>query len=314
MTSPDPASPLQPFPDPIPGIIPFGTVTLFAGASGAGKSTMLDEWLVRWRDGRTICGHQTNKPTALYLLIADRTWADDHQDWFRKLGWPDIPYYAIAEDPALPVAYRDPAAAHRFLLYCLDKLKPIPGSHVVVDPITPLFIAGNPNDQRPVAWTLLDMGRICTTRQINITCTAYFGKQKADKTQQYTRPIDRIAGSGAFAGYSHCQVYITEPEPDQPYHTLGWKPRHAPEGEFKFTRQPSTGLFVPFELYAELDRLEAVLACVPDEPTKTSLILHRVHTKLGLSEKRAEFYLRQLKSQGRIVRVGHGLLQRAKVC
>jgi AAA domain-containing protein len=306
-----PASTPTSFPDPIPGIIPFGTVTLFAGASGSGKSTMLDEWMVRWRDGRPICGQMTNRPTALYLLTADRPWADDHEHWFRLLEWPEVPYYALAEH-ALHATLRHQLAAHKLFVHCLDQLQPIPGSHVIVDPITPLFIAGNPNEQRPVAWTLLDMSRICVDRQINITCSAYFGKQKADKKDQYARPIDRIAGSGAFAGYSHCQVYITEPEPpEQPYYALGWKPRHGPEAEFSFVRN-AQGLFVPFELYDELNKREAIYHCVPESDATAQEILQRIKGKTGLSIPQGERYLRELLRDSRIVKVRRGVYRRAK--
>ena len=42
---------LADFPDPIPGIIPFGSTTLIGGASGSGKTTIVADWVRRWRDG-----------------------------------------------------------------------------------------------------------------------------------------------------------------------------------------------------------------------------------------------------------------------
>lgn len=298
------------FPDPIPGIIPFGTLTVFAGASGSGKSTMLDEWMVRWRDARTICGHPTCRPTAQYLLIADRRWDEDHSVWFRVLGWPDVPRYCLAEE-TVPDYLWEPSRAVALFTYCLDQLRPIPGSHVFVDPMTPLFVAGDPNAQRPVARTLLQFNKLCAKYSINITVTAYFGKQKADHGDRYTRPVDRIAGSGAFAGYSHCQIYITEPEPpDHPAYILGWKPRHAAEAEFSFARDPSTGLFVPFELFTELDKQEAVCRAIPETPIATTPLLARIRTAVKMSEATAERYLTKLVTDGRVTRIRKGLYRR----
>ena len=89
------------FPDPIPGIIQFGSTTLFAGSSGSGKSTFLTEWVKRWRDGRTICRHPTNPPTEFYYLTTDRPWAEDHEQRFARVGITDIPHFALADDDSI---------------------------------------------------------------------------------------------------------------------------------------------------------------------------------------------------------------------
>ena len=311
MDAPESDRTLTAFPDPIPGIIPFGTVTLFAGAPGVGKTAILAEWCARWRHGRTINGKPTNPPTAFYYLAADRQWKS-HQLWFDAVGFSDINHYSIADDLTYDLSRLQKAyAAHDCFMDAVKRLDPIPGSHLFVDPASPLFIAGDPNRARDVAATLLRFSRVCQKYYINITATAHFSKQKSDPREQYTRPQDRIAGSGAFAGFTDTQMYLIDPAPPkQPYHVLGWVPRHAKPEEFKYVRNDE-GLFVPYELYEELERSEQAITCVPFDPTPASIVLHKIQTVLNLSNASAERYLSQLVKTGRVLKLRRGVYQRA---
>lgn len=255
------------FPDPIPGVMPFGTVSLLAGTSGAGKTTLVAEWSARLSQGRTICQHQTNRPNGIYFLGADRRWEQDHQVWFDKAGARDVHVYSLADDDHVPTNLRTDLSGNKALElfeYCLNQLAPVPGALVIVDPLTPLFIGGDLNQQRPVALTLHELTRICRNRSVTILATAYQGKPKADRRERYLRPIDRIAGSGAFAGYSHTQMYVCEPEPPKRvWYTFGWRPRHGEEQEFHFTRDKATGLFIPWASGPADPRIEAILKLFP---------------------------------------------------
>jgi len=314
MASLDSTSPVvkPPFPDPIPDIMPFGTLTVFAGAPGAGKTAMLAEWCARWRDGRTICGKPTHPPTRFCYIAGDRQWAS-HQRWFDLAGFPDIPHYSLADDDHYNLdALADPQIAAKLFEHCLGKVSPIPGAHIFIDPAVPLFISGNPNWVRDVAVTLLRFSRICRQRQFNLTITAHFAKQRADPKDAYLRPQDRIAGSGAFSGFSDTQLYLTFPiPPEQPYHALGWVPRHQPEEEFHFVRGEN-GLFVPHNLFSDLDRQQQVLACIPEQPTEAAAVLAKIQQICKLSIPQAERYLRALVRDGFVIRVRRGIYKRGK--
>lgn len=309
--SPPVQAPAITFPDPIPGIIPFGTITLFAGAPGVGKTAMLADWIVRWRDGRTIWGHSTQAPTQFCYIAADRQWAS-HQQWFNAVGYPDIPRYSLADDPRFDLSeLLKPYNALDLFRRTLDKANngqpPIPGAHVFIDPVSPVFIAGNPNAARDVARTLIGMSREAQARQINLTLTAHFGKQVADKTARYQRPQDRIAGSGAFSGFSDTQIYMVDPEPpDHPFHCLGWNPRHSRPEEFTCTRGDN-GLFVPYDVMYEDEVATQVLDCL-DATGATSIatIAERVFDQLGYSRSSVKRAIERLLEQGRIARVGQG--------
>ena len=296
------------FPDPIPGILTFGTVNIFAGAPGVGKTAMLAEWIARWRDGRTICGKPTQRPTAFAYIAGDRSW-DAYTRWFSHVGFPDIPHYTLADDHRGNLQKISP---DQLFLDCLAALHVPSGAHVFLDPLAPLFILGDQNKARDVALSLLRLTRICRDRQITLTCISHFAKQRADTRDQYRRPQDRISGSTAFVGFSDTQIYLVDPEPpQQPHYTLGWCPRHAPAEEFSFAKNEH-GLFVPFNLFTEIDRQEAIFKAIPADPTATALILALIQKETGVSRATAERYLSALIKDGRVVRVRRGFYKRAK--
>lgn len=306
------------FADPIPGILPFGTVTLFAGAPGAGKTAMIADWIVRMRDGRPIWGHPTNRPTAFCYIAADRGWAS-HQQWFDLVGYSDIPRYSLADDPHFDLkdlrdAHKSLELFHYALAHCNNGLPPPPGALVTVDPVSPLYISGNPNASRDVARSLLTFSREARSFQVSLLLTAHFSKQHADKTARYQRPQDRISGSGAFSGFSDTQIYLCDPEPpDHPFHTLGWTPRHRPPEEFPCQRNEH-GLFVPYDIMQEdvvaahiLDTLDAT------GPTSIAVIRERCFDQHGYSPATVKRAIGRLMEQGRIVKVKHGVYGRVKL-
>lgn len=305
------SSPPSLYPDPIPGIIPFGTITLFAGAPGVGKTAMIADWIVRMRDGRTIWDHPTNHSVAYCYLAADRQWKS-HQQWFDAVGYSDIPRYSVADDSTfdlkqLMAGFNAPDLFKKALDRGYNG-QPVPeGAFVITDPVSPLFIAGNPNDARHVARSLLSMSRECQERRITLLLTAHFGKQRADKTTRYQRPQDRIAGSTAFSGFSDTQIYLVDPEPpDYPYHVLGWNPRHQRPEEFPCQRT-DTGLFEPYDVLKEDGQAAQILDCLSEAgPSPVSVIADRAFDLHGWSRATVKRALERLVTQGRVARIGHG--------
>lgn len=304
----------QPFPDPIPGIIPFGTLTLFAGAPGAGKTTLLAMFYKAWRDGEPIFGHPTHTPPGgLFYISADRGGADAAK-WFALAGFPDVPRYSLADDPTIDLQndLKD-WKAPQLLRRCLDQLSPPPGSIVSVDPGSPLFIWGDPNRTKDVARSMMVFSREGIARQITLIVSAHFSKQRSDEKARYARPQDRIAGSTSFAGFTDTQMYLEVPRgPKSPHHTFGWVPRHAEQEAFNLMRDPTTGLFVPADLFTEMDRRQQAWEVIPDERTASSIVCKRISVAVGVNMEAAHDYLKSLVSDGRVTRCGKGFYQRKR--
>src|SRR5579859_3349383 len=305
------ASPSRPgrFPDPIPSIIPFCSLTIFAGAPAVGKTTMLLDWIRRWWDGRTICHHETNPPTMIYYVGADR--GQRPEDFQERVGvGPEkCQFYSIVSAASkLNVEdFANPAHGRALLQHVMAELNPQPGAHVIIDPLSPLFITGNPNSSRDVAASLIRLSRLMEDRQINITRVAHFAKQKADKSDRYRRPQDRVSGSYAFSGYSDTQIYLCEPEPPVKHYTLGWNPRKRAPEDFAFQRDDA-GWFVPITRAEDIGALDetsrafAVMRLLPDDGYTYSQWQAIVMHQFGISEATFERDLSLLRQHGLVVR------------
>ena len=310
------------FPDPIPEILPFRTLTIFAGAPGVGKTTMFYEWMRRWRTGKPIWGHLTNSPTHFYYVSADR--GQTERQFFDSLGFTDgVTFYSVVESTIDHTNFHRDAHGAQLTAHVISELQPIPGSHLIIDPMAPLFITGNQNRTRDVAASLIGFSRLTRERNINITGTWHFAKQKADKNDRYKRPQDRISGNGAVSGFSDTQIYLIDPEPPkQPYHILGWNPRYTAPQEFPCVRVGDT--FVSYKSLedvgvgedspAEADtnltnagRLyQLLLTLGPLTPTE---IVVEATTKLKLSRASVYRLIRVLRMDGRTVIHENGVVE-----
>jgi hypothetical protein len=315
-----PSSLATTFPDPIPGVIDFGTVNILAGAAGVGKTTLFVEWCTRWRDGRTICGYPTQAPTGLYYLSTDRG-GHSTQRLFAAQNLANVNYYNPLDDPYFDrKQLRTPQLALGTLRWCVDKLNPQPGSHLAIDPAAPFFVPGSQNEPRAVACLLWELHIIARERQITIFPFAHFSKQSADHSQRYHRPQDRISGSGAWVGFSDTQMFMVDPEPpEQPYHIFGWNPRHAPPEEFKFLRSGPS--FIPYRSLDDLgspilhnipESARELFLLIPDGGTTSENLQRAAAEFLGIS--RATFFrlLAVLESKG-VIQRPHGYVKRIPV-
>ena len=141
----------QPFPDPIPGIIPFGSLVLLVGPPKCGKTALLASWMALWRDGLTICVKPTNSPTALGIITTDHKWALNQGIWFARAGFPEIPHVSLRDDPTLQwrSTLRSVHGAHQLLDRSLRTLDLSPGGLVLID-VAGVFISNRLNDYNDV--------------------------------------------------------------------------------------------------------------------------------------------------------------------
>jgi len=258
------------FPDPIPGIITHGSVNILAGASGVGKTCFLAWLLTQLKAGQPIFGHETNAPTAVGYVAADRGWEGGGRYWFDKAGL-SVKVYSLADDPNfVPTRLRNKLRlVNEVLRQTIEKLELPPGSLVALDPIA-LFI-GSLNDYHAAAVALLEIRRLCRERQLTLLGLAHTAKQKADKKERYMRLQDRINGSGAQLGYGDTQMYLAGPdETGKKHYTFLWHPHTAPAQEFQLGRN-TEGLFVPWATSIEAVNEALVYDTVPADGTEVSL-------------------------------------------
>jgi hypothetical protein len=310
-----------PFPDPIPGIIPFGSLVLLVGPPKCGKTALLASWLARWRDGKTICGQPTHRPADLGIVTTDHKWALNQGVWFSRAGFPDIPHVSLRDDPTITwrKTLRTLNGATDLLRASLHKLNLRPGGLVAID-VAGVFVSNRLNDYNDVLAGMGTVSQILDSLQLTGICVGHMGKQRADPKERYLRPHERILGSGAQIGFSDTTMYLLGPQDTgEPYHTFGWLPTHAPEGEFKF-RQNDQGLFVPYDGHVgptpPLDpRLVAVVAAFPPPPEtlKTAQLVALIAQSCQVEETQAKERIGELLASGRIVRPRYGRYALARV-
>ncbi len=258
------------FPDPIPGIVPFGSICTISGETGVGKNALVSEWIARWQTGRPICGHPTNLPTAIGMVAGDRRWRTA-KTWLEVSGCLPISHLSVRDDPKFPWAdLRDWRKVPKVFAKVLAELGLTPGGLLIIDPLA-LFLPGKVNDYKDMAIALGTLDQILAPLQLTTLGIFHQSKQSSDPSKGYNRPQDRILGSAAQIGFSDTSMFIASPtELACDYYCFGWVPHNAPPETFEFTRDKS-GLFIPYKGLldeageVEYDRPSQVLLLIPED-------------------------------------------------
>lgn len=308
--------PARLFPDPLPLIIPFGGISLLAGAPGVGKTALTATLLTHFRDALPIFGHQPSPLPAggIGIIAADRSWSSSHE-WFVRAGWPDIPCYSLADDPTLDkkrLRFRHKRID--LLDEFLEKLSLPAGGFAIIDPIA-LFLGGNLLDYDTCMLGCLELRDVLRRRQLSCLGLAHAGKQRSDPNDRYARLQDRILGSTAIFGFSDTQMYLASPEETgESTYTFLMAPHLAPTEVHSLVRD-AQGLFKTHEPAPAVDLAEAILACFSDndsEHLSFAVLSERAKT-IPTSPTTLRRYLEKLVEDRRIVRYRHGEYGRARV-
>lgn len=311
-------APAEPLLDPIADLMPAGSICTLAGASGVGKTALYASWIRRWFDGKTICGHRTNSPKQIGILVGDRRW-QSHRQWLDVAGVADDPrlsHYSLRDDDHFP--WNDlrlwPKVKDLFSR-ALDKLKLEPGATLIVDPM-PIWIPGKVNDYKDVAIGIGTLDHVLKPRGISTLAVFHQSKQIADKSQQYKRPQDRILGSAAQIGFSDTAMYLLGPEDlDTSYYGFGAVPHNSKSETWKFTRD-AWGMFVPYTAPEDHGSLETVFEHIPQDVygCKVSQLQHQLKLHgFDLVERTIYRCLVKLVEDGRVVNPKRGQYLRRPV-
>lgn len=299
-------TPCQPPPDPLPGIIQFGSINLLAGAPGVGKTALVVWLLKQLRDGGEIFGRRATAPPMVAYLCIDRGWYVA-RTWLDRAEFGPIRSYALADDDTFNLEIlHNKRARLAVLKQCLDKLGVLPvGTVVIIDPLA-LFLGGNLNDYDTCAIFLVGIRRIIRERGLTVIGLMHASKQKNDKKEQYKRLQDRIVGSTAQHGYADTQMYLASPdETGEKFYTFVWAPHLSPSEAFKLERTEN-GLFAPYgDPRPTLTEQGPILSAIPG--TEAGIGFGDLVTQLpDLSRSTIHRYLGHLVEQGVVERVGHG--------
>jgi len=312
MAQEPPVPPVLTFPDLIPGILPFGSISTFSGASGVGKTAFLATFIAQLQRGEDIFGFPTHTPPAIGVLCCDRPWRY-HQTWFDKAGCAPLPHYSLRDEDYAWNTLRERHLIPAIFGSLLDHINLPPGSLLIVDPI-PLFIPGRLIDYKDMAIGIGLLDQQLKPRQLTMIGVFHVSKQKGNKNDRYLRPQDRILESSALIGYSETTFYLLSPEEaDKPHFEFGYISHQLPPASFAYKRT-ETGLFVPAEYLEMVQDEESALALLPTNPAETLAVAvwrEKIQKALDCSERTAYYLINKLRRQGRAVKLGKGLYRRA---
>jgi hypothetical protein len=297
--------------DPIPRILPFGGVSLLAGAAGTGKTALLAGLLRDLKEGHPVFGHQPGKVVEVGIITSDRGWERGAGFWFERAGYGNIPHYSMCDDPTFdPRSLRRKFDRTALLMTFIDKLKLPPQSLVAVDPLG-MFLGGNLNDYDSCAVACLEIRGGLRDRGLSLIGNAHSGKMRADKNQRYLRLQDAILGSAALFGFGDTQCYLAAPEEiGKNHYAFLWHPHEAPLEVFELERD-ETGLFVPYDNTADRSSCTRILALLPENGDSLALVaLVERAAAIPLTRKTVQRALAQLIEEGKVVKVRHGVYQR----
>lgn len=290
--------------------MPFGSISTLSGASGVGKTAFLAGMVRAWQLNRELFGLKTGRLPAIGMLACDRPWRD-HQAWFDRAGCEPFAHYSLRDEAYAWDLLRDHKGVPKVFGGLVDSLKLPPGSLLIVDPIS-LFIPGRLFDYKDVAIGLGLLDAELKARQVTTLGVFHVAKQKGDKNSRYMRPQDRILGSSALIGYSETAFYLISPdEAERRTYEFGIISHQLKGTAYQYTRAEN-GLFVPAEVFDDIQEEETALNMLPADGgvlTAGQWALE-IQRSLRVSLTTAERLIRKLKRADRVQRVGKGKYRR----
>jgi RecA-family ATPase len=281
----------------IPGLLPRHEVSILAGASGAGKTTLIMQALRSALRGESVFGHDAPDGLRIGYIAADRSW----QSYKKTAAMVDLDLTkinarALIDDPTIDLKRFEEAPIEE-LEHLIASL--LPCDLIVVDPLV-VFLGVDTNKYHLNAARLIRLNKLCQANHVSILGTHHATKARSD--YGFKRAQDRISGTSALLGFTSTQLFLAAPDEtgrDDGFAEWHIISHHAPKkiillsrddnGQFKYEGLEST------EPTALGDRLIGWMSEV-GEPVTTGDILN--HFSDSAHPKKVQRLLRDLKTAG----------------
>jgi RecA-family ATPase len=283
--------------DIIDAILPSHEVSILAGASGAGKTTLIMQVLCALQANVPVWGHAAQPNLRLGYIAADRSWRSYQKTAaLSNLDLEPVHVRTLVDDPT--VNLRD------FERSPIDELERListmlPVDLIVVDPLV-VFLGVDTNKYHLNAARLIRLNKLCLANKITLLGTHHATKARSDYS--FKRAQDRISGTSALLGFTSTQLFLASPqETGREDNCYEWHiiSHHAPSkillltrenGKFEYVGEESTapqpledrllGLF--FQQDAPLTRqdIQAALRPYASRATIDRLLANSVSSKI----------------------------------
>lgn len=193
--------------DIIDDILPAQEVSILAGASGAGKTTLIMQMLSALQANTPVWGHAAQRNLRIGYIAADRSWRSYQKT--AALSSFDLEYIQVrtlVDDAALNLKdfERSP----------IDELERIIGTMlpmdlIVVDPLV-VFLGVDTNKYHLNAARLIRLNKLCLANRVTLLGTHHATKARSDYS--FKRAQDRISGTSALLGFTSTQLFLASPQ------------------------------------------------------------------------------------------------------
>jgi RecA-family ATPase len=228
-------------PDLIQHILPAHEVSILAGASGAGKTTLVMQCIQQIQADRPVFGFKASPDLKIGYIAADRSWQA-----YMKLAdiagvdLSKVVVRTLIDDDSIDVSgmeKKPEVILYQLLAFMIQAQCNL----IIVDPLI-VLLGGDPNKYSSMAPRLIPLNRYCRVNHITILGTHHAGKARTDFS--FKRPQDRISGSAALLGFTSTQLFLSAPE-ENGTEFSEWTivSHHAKAQTIPLTRSDSTGLF-----------------------------------------------------------------------
>ena len=194
-------------PDIISSVLPAEEVSILAGASGVGKTTLIMTVLKDLQEGREVFGNPVLPSAKIGYIAADRTWESYVKTAaLTGLDLSRISIRTLIDDAKINLAdfEKDPMATLQGLIRSM-----LPLDLVVVDPLV-VFLGVDTNKDHLNAARLIALNRFCRANKVTILGTHHATKARSDYS--FKRAQDRISGTSALLGFTSTQLFLAAPE------------------------------------------------------------------------------------------------------
>jgi RecA-family ATPase len=193
--------------DIIDAILPAQEVSILAGASGAGKTTLIMQTLSALQANTPVWGHSTQSNLRLGYIAADRSWRSYQKTAsMASLDLSSIQVRTLIDDQAVNLKdfERSPIDELERLIGTM-----LPVDLIVVDPLV-VFLGVDTNKYHLNAARLIRLNRLCLANRVTLLGTHHATKARSDYT--FKRAQDRISGTSALLGFTSTQLFLASPE------------------------------------------------------------------------------------------------------
>lgn len=284
-------------------ILPRYGVHLLGGASGAGKSIWLFQFLNQWHIGKHVLGLEEFEciPCPWAYVACDRTGEDT---------WRTIDQIGFRPDEALVMSWDEEVKKPKNLggLQSLIDELPIEHGLLIIEDLASLMGEdADPNCGKSVRKFMRSLRAISKTRDVTILGTVHTAKARPG--DEYKAPRQRIAGSVEWGHYAGTVFLIAQDNEVGPERTLWYQPRHYGDGKIPVL-MTNLGTLVMQErellemaLNEQLKELEA-----GQNFSRVNAITWGEDK--GISVRSVERWLKTALDEGLIERVGRGIYRK----